>query len=196
MVVTEGDVKLHHPGRRPECAFAVLENVPPFAGEVMPDRHGVGAAANATRYHGADVGRRYVEEGRRSVVVVATRRDEAKLWELSLILSDWRGQEQRRCDQRRSSKPWPIVSALVRTFGPAEGIGQSPDGVAMDYGKHFVPLLNHQAAVPGEKITIANDRHDHALVGQFELRDGLTHRRCPGGHGLLDQRILAALELE
>jgi len=94
VVVAEGDVKLRHLARRPECVLVVFEAVPPFRGvevrgepELVEGDVTEARAAIAGRYLGAEAGRRFAEQRRsRPGVLLRLRAVEPRVWDLGGIL--------------------------------------------------------------------------------------------------------------
>lgn len=93
VVIAEGDVKLGHLERHPECSLTVFETVRPFRGvEVrgIPDLvHGDASEARASiagRYLGADAGRRFAQERTRPGVILRLAAHELRVWDLSRII--------------------------------------------------------------------------------------------------------------
>jgi PPOX class probable F420-dependent enzyme len=92
VVIAEGDVKLQHLRRDPQCSLVVFEAVPPFRGlevrgeaellecDVRPIREEI-----ASRYLGAEDGRRFAAERTRPGVLLRLA-GERRVWDLSAIL--------------------------------------------------------------------------------------------------------------
>jgi hypothetical protein len=93
--MASGDRKLVHLQRDPRCVLLVFETVPPFRGVQVKGRatfapdHGAEARlAIASRYLGADGGRRYADTQRRPPgVVVSLSTADARVWDLHRTLS-------------------------------------------------------------------------------------------------------------
>lgn len=94
VVIAENDVKLRHLTSRPQCELLVFEAVPPFRGvRVRSDdpvllRDGAQEARQdiASRYLGAQDGRRFAVERVSGAVLLRLRADDAKTWDLTAIL--------------------------------------------------------------------------------------------------------------
>ena len=94
IVIAEGDVKLRHLERNPECVFVVFETAPPFrgievrcpaelvAGDVTEVRRAI-----ASRYLGAERARRFAVQRRaKPGVLLRLAADEWRVWDLLAIL--------------------------------------------------------------------------------------------------------------
>jgi len=95
VVIAQGDVKLLHLRRRQECSLIVFETVAPFRGvrvegppRLIPDEDNRIRSAIASRYLGAESGRRFVEQRGTPGVVLQLGATEAHSWDLSAILPD------------------------------------------------------------------------------------------------------------
>lgn len=93
VVIAEGDAKLERLRADPRCVFMAFETAPPFRGlrieaAATLTANGVREArlAIATRYLGADDGRRYVEQRTKPGVVVRLPLSAARSWDLRPIL--------------------------------------------------------------------------------------------------------------
>jgi len=90
------DQKLELVRRDPRCTLLIFETAPPFRGvrvkgkaDLVPDEGSATRLAIATRYLGAELGKRYADVERRPPgVVIRLRADFAKAWDLSESLSD------------------------------------------------------------------------------------------------------------
>lgn len=94
VVIADGDVKLRHLNRHPQCSLLVLEATHPFRavrieGAPALDRNGVEDArrAIARRYLGTNNGDRFTANRGRGVVLRLSL-DGARAWDLRGILSD------------------------------------------------------------------------------------------------------------
>ena len=94
MVIAEGDVKLRHLARDPQCILVVFEAVPPFRGvevrgepELVRGDVTAARAAIAGRYLGAGEGKRFAA-ARRSKPGILLRLVPVspRVWDLSAIL--------------------------------------------------------------------------------------------------------------
>jgi PPOX class probable F420-dependent enzyme len=92
VVIAEGDPKLAHLRRRPECVLVVFETAPPFRGvEMRGDAELVegdvteARAEIAGRYLGAEAGRRFAAERTKPGVLVRLAAP-SRAWDLSAIL--------------------------------------------------------------------------------------------------------------
>ena len=91
VVMALKDQKLEFVRRDPRCTLMIFETEPPFRGvrvrakaELAPDEDSATRLAIATRYLGAEAGRRYADLGRRPAgFVVRLRAGFAKAWDLS-----------------------------------------------------------------------------------------------------------------
>ena len=89
------DHKLELLRRDPRCTLLIFETEPPFRGvrvrakaELVPDEGSAARLAIATRYLGAEEGRRYADTSRRPPgYVVRLRGEFAKAWDLSESLA-------------------------------------------------------------------------------------------------------------
>jgi PPOX class probable F420-dependent enzyme len=93
IVIAEGDVKLRHLARRPDCSLVVFETVWPFRGvevrgapevvdmDVTPVRIDI-----AGRYLGAEQGERYAAQRGKPGVLVRLAADAPRVWDLQPIL--------------------------------------------------------------------------------------------------------------
>ena len=93
VVIAQGDVKLRHLARDPQCILVVFEAVRPFRGvevrgraelvecDVRPIR-----AAIARRYLGATDGERFAAERSKPGVLLRLPADEPRVWDLSATL--------------------------------------------------------------------------------------------------------------
>jgi len=93
VVIAEGDVKLRHLGRRPECALVVFETARPFRGvEVRgtPDIVEIDVTqvriAIAGRYLGEADGERYAAQRQKPGVLLRLTADNPRVWDLKPIL--------------------------------------------------------------------------------------------------------------
>jgi PPOX class probable F420-dependent enzyme len=95
VVVALADAKLAHLRRDPRCVMLVFETTPPFRGvrvrgraTLTPDEGARVRLAIASRYLGAEAGRRYADADRRppGVVVSLPLRD-ARAWDLRASLA-------------------------------------------------------------------------------------------------------------
>jgi Pyridoxamine 5'-phosphate oxidase len=93
VVIAEGDAKLQRLRVDPRCVFVAFENAPPFGGlrieaDATLSADGVAEArlAIASRYLGADHGRRYVQRRTKPGVVVRLPLASARAWDLRAIL--------------------------------------------------------------------------------------------------------------
>jgi len=93
VVIAEGDAKLRHLERRPECSLVVFETTPPFRGvriegvpALVPDQDGGVRAAIAGGYLGAEGGSRFADERQTPGIVLRLEVDQARAWDLSNIL--------------------------------------------------------------------------------------------------------------
>ena len=93
VVIAEGDPKLERLRVDPRCVFLGFENAPPFRGlrieaDARFSSDGVDEArlAIASRYLGADDGRRYVQQRTKPGVVVRLPLASARMWDLRGIL--------------------------------------------------------------------------------------------------------------
>ena len=94
IVIAEGDVKLRHLERNPECVFVVFETAPPFRGievrgpaELVEGDVTEARRAIASRYLGAERGGRFaVQRKAKPGVLVRLAADEWRVWDLSAIL--------------------------------------------------------------------------------------------------------------
>lgn len=93
IVIAEGDAKLKRLMLDPRCVFMAFENAPPFRGlrvegNATLTSDGVQDArrAIASRYLGAEDGRRYVEQRTKPGVVVRLPLATARTWDLRPIL--------------------------------------------------------------------------------------------------------------
>ena len=89
VVIAEGDVKLKHLARRPECSLTVFEAVLPFRGietKSAPELTAGDVTATrlpiATRYIGPDLAARYAELRDPRGTVLRVSLDGARVWEL------------------------------------------------------------------------------------------------------------------
>jgi PPOX class probable F420-dependent enzyme len=92
VVIADGDVKLRHLERRPECALLVFEAEPPFRAvrvEATPvlDRAGVTEARRsiARRYLGGDLGDKFTA-GRGPGTILRVPLTGARTWDLAAAL--------------------------------------------------------------------------------------------------------------
>ena len=89
------DQKLELLRRDPRCTLLIFETAPPFRGvrvrakaDLVPDEGSATRLAIASRYLGAEEGRRYADTSRRPPgYVVRLRGDFAKAWDLSESLA-------------------------------------------------------------------------------------------------------------
>jgi PPOX class probable F420-dependent enzyme len=94
VVITEGDVKLRHLARRPECVLVVFEAVPPFRGveargtpELLEGDVTAARTAIAGRYLGEREGARFASERRsKPGVVLRLEVKDPRIWDLRWIL--------------------------------------------------------------------------------------------------------------
>ena len=94
VVIAESDVKLRHLADRPQCELLIFETVPPFRGvRVRSDRptvvrEGAQQARQdiASRYLGAEDGRRFATERTSAGVLLRLPAADAKTWDLASIL--------------------------------------------------------------------------------------------------------------
>lgn len=93
LVVAEGDPKLARLGADPRCVFMAFETDPPFGGvrivadaELATDGVAEARLAIASRYLGAEIGRRYVAERTKPGVIVRLPLASASTWDLASIL--------------------------------------------------------------------------------------------------------------
>jgi len=94
VVIAENDVKLRHLTARPECELVVFETVPPFRGvrvrsnQPILTKDGAQQARQdiASRYLGAERGKRFVAERTSSAILLRLPADHAKAWDLIAIL--------------------------------------------------------------------------------------------------------------
>ena len=92
VVIAEGDVKLRHLERVPRCSLVVFETLPPFRSLIVegsprlePDVDNRARLAIASRYLGAEVARRFVEERQTPGLVLRITATTVKEWDLSGI---------------------------------------------------------------------------------------------------------------
>jgi hypothetical protein len=93
IVIAEGDAKLDRLRADPRCVFMAFEATAPFRGlrvsaiaTLISDGVREARLAIASRYLGAEDGRRYVEQRTKPGVVVRLHLANAKTWDLSAIL--------------------------------------------------------------------------------------------------------------
>ena len=94
VVIAEGDVKLRHLARTPECVLVVFEAVPPFRGieargmpELLEGDMTAARTAIARRYLGEREGARFAAERRsRPGVLLRLRAEDPRVWDLRSIL--------------------------------------------------------------------------------------------------------------
>jgi hypothetical protein len=94
VVIGEDDVKLRHLAARPRCELVVFEAVPPFRGirvgtdQPVLTRDGAQQAREqiATRYLGAERGKRFAVERATAGMLLRLPADAAKSWDLTAIL--------------------------------------------------------------------------------------------------------------
>ena len=93
LVIAEGDAKLQRLRADPRCVFLAFETAPPFRGmrieadaTLSPDGVVEARLAIATRYLGADGGRRYVQQRTKPGVIVRLPMASARTWDLRAIL--------------------------------------------------------------------------------------------------------------
>jgi PPOX class probable F420-dependent enzyme len=96
IVVAEGDVKLRHLARDPQCVLVVFESVAPFRGvevrgtpELVKGDVTAAREAIAGRYLGVEGGKRFAAERRsKRGVLLRLNANEPRVWNLSAILPD------------------------------------------------------------------------------------------------------------
>ena len=93
VVIAEGDVKLRHLARNPDCVLVVFEAVRPFRGievrgaaELVEGDVTDVRAAIAGRYLGADDGARFAAERTKPGVLLRLVPNEPRVWDLGAIL--------------------------------------------------------------------------------------------------------------
>jgi len=93
VVIAEGDAKLERLRADPRCVFMAFETVPPFTSlrveaDAALSKDGVREArhAIASRYLGAEDGRRYAEHRTKPGVVIRLPLAAARTWDLEPIL--------------------------------------------------------------------------------------------------------------
>lgn len=93
VVIAEGDAKLERLRADPRCVFMAFETVPPFRGlrieadaTLAPDRVRQARLAIASRYLGAEEGRRYVEQRTKPGVLMRLPLSAARTWDLQAII--------------------------------------------------------------------------------------------------------------
>ncbi len=93
VVIAEGDVKLRHLARNPDCVLVVFEAVRPFRGievrgaaELVEGDVTDVRAAIAGRYLGADDGARFAAERTKPGVLLRLVPAEPRVWDLAGIL--------------------------------------------------------------------------------------------------------------
>ena len=92
VVIAEGDVKLRHLARNPDCVLVVFEAVRPFRGievrgaaELVEGDVTDVRAAIAGRYLGADDGARFAAERTKPGVLLRLVPNEPRVWDLGTI---------------------------------------------------------------------------------------------------------------
>ncbi len=91
VVMADGDAKLEHLRRNSSCRVLIFEAAPPFRGVIVrgradlrPDHGAQSRLAIASRYLGAEHGRRYADVGRRTPgYVVSLSMSDARAWSLA-----------------------------------------------------------------------------------------------------------------
>ena len=93
VVIAEGDVKLKHLARCPECALTVFEAVAPFRGvqtrsapDLLVGDMTEARLAIASRYLGAEDGKRFAAQRAPSGTLVRLSLADARTWDLAAIL--------------------------------------------------------------------------------------------------------------
>jgi PPOX class probable F420-dependent enzyme len=93
VVIAEGDIKLRHLERRPECALTVFETVAPFRGievrgtpQVVEGDLKAARVSIAGRYLGRDGGERFAAERTKPGRLLRLSGQAARTWDLSTIL--------------------------------------------------------------------------------------------------------------
>jgi PPOX class probable F420-dependent enzyme len=94
VVIAEGDVKLRHLARNPECVLVVFEAVPPFRGieargtpELLEGDMTAARTAIAGRYLGEREGARFAAERRsKPGVLLRLMVEDPRVWDLRSIL--------------------------------------------------------------------------------------------------------------
>lgn len=93
IVIAEGDPKLQHLDRRPECVLTVFETSPPFRGLTLEgspslrhDQDNKARLAITTRYLGADMAARFVEQRQSPGSILTIDAHATKSWNLGSIL--------------------------------------------------------------------------------------------------------------
>ena len=94
VVIAEGDVKLRHLARNPQCILVVFEAVPPFRGievrgaaELVEGDVSAARADIAGRFLGREAGARFADERRsKPGVLLRLAPDAPRTWSLSAIL--------------------------------------------------------------------------------------------------------------
>ena len=93
VVIAEGDPKLRHLERVPQCSLMVFETEPPFRGltvegspRLEPDIGNRVRLAIASRYLGTETARRFVEQRQTLGFVLRVDATKVKEWDLSGIL--------------------------------------------------------------------------------------------------------------
>jgi hypothetical protein len=93
VVIAEGDVKLKHLRRRPECSLTVFEAVAPFRGlqtrgapELVIGDVTAARLAIASRYLGVEAGRRFAAQRQPNGTLVRLGLAGARTWDLAGIL--------------------------------------------------------------------------------------------------------------
>jgi Pyridoxamine 5'-phosphate oxidase len=93
VVIAEGDAKLECLRHDPRCVFLAFENAPPFRGlrveadaTLVSDGVREARLGIASRYLGAEDGRRYAEQRTKPGTVVRLPLGAARTWDLTAIL--------------------------------------------------------------------------------------------------------------
>lgn len=93
VVIAEGDVKLRHLARNPECVLVVFEAVPPFRGieargtpQLIEGDVTAARTAIAGRYLGERAGARFAAERSKRGVLLRLAVEDPRVWDLRSIL--------------------------------------------------------------------------------------------------------------
>ena len=93
IVIAEGDPKLQHLDRRPECVLTIFETSSPFRGLTLEgspnlrrDQDNSARLAIATRYLGVDAAVRFVEQRQSPGYILTIHAHATKSWDLGSIL--------------------------------------------------------------------------------------------------------------